>query len=66
MTPPNIDRPPPPSAPPPIPQVDDAMRRRMERDRGLARRGRGTTVLTGSSGLPDLGATTAPSAYGGQ
>ena len=46
-----------PMAPPPVPQLDEAAMRRNEQDRA-AKRGRGTTILTSDSGLPDLGATT--------
>lgn len=52
-----------PVAPPPVPQIDEAANRRMMQDR-LARRGRGTTILTSESGLPDLGTTVTPSAGG--
>lgn len=48
----------------PIPQIDDAAARMNARDRAL-RRGRGTTVLTGDAGLPDLGKTRSPVAGGG-
>lgn len=49
-------KPPAPIAPPP--QVDDAQRQLNEQDRAAKRAGRKTTVLTGDSGLPDLGSTT--------
>ena len=53
------------AAAPPIPTIDDAQARQNAMDRSL-RRGCGTTVLTGENGLPNLGATRAPSAgYGG-
>ena len=48
---------PPPPAPPP-PQIDDAIARINEQDRTARRSGRRTTVLTGDTGLPDLGTTT--------
>lgn len=51
-------------APPPVPTVDDAAARMNAADRAL-RRGRGTTVLTSDTGLPDLGKTKAPAASGG-
>lgn len=51
-------------APPPVPTVDDAGARMNSMDRAL-RRGRGTTVLTSDTGLPDLGKTRSPSASGG-
>lgn len=47
---------PPVSAPPP--QIDDAMARLNESERAAKRSGRKTTILTGDSGLPDLGSTT--------
>lgn len=47
----------PPKAPPP-PMIDDARTRLNAVDRTLRRRGRSTTILTGESGLPDLGTTT--------
>ena len=50
-------------AAPPPPMVDDALARRNQQDRTV-RRGRGTTVLTGDNGLPNLGSTTAPAAGG--
>jgi hypothetical protein len=46
----------PPKAPPP-PQVDDARSSLNQVDRALRRRGRSTTILTGETGLPDLGTT---------
>lgn len=46
------------------PQVDDAIARRNEGDQRI-RRGRATTILTSSDGLPNLGATARPAAYGG-
>lgn len=49
-------KPPPPIAPPP--QVDDAQAKLNEQDRAAKRAGRRTTILTGDSGLPDLGSTT--------
>lgn len=52
-----------PIAPPPVPMVDEAANRRMQRDR-MARRGRGTTILTSENGLPDLGSTVTPMAGG--
>jgi hypothetical protein len=45
-----------PSAPPPM--IDDARSKLNAVDRTLRRRGRSTTILTGDSGLPDLGTTT--------
>ena len=51
-------------SPPPVPTVDDAQARQNAQDRSL-RRGRGTTVLTSDTGLPDLGKTTTPAATGG-
>lgn len=56
--------PPAPKAPPPPPQVDNAALMRNQQDRAV-RRGRGTTVLTGDGGLPDLGTTKAASAVAG-
>lgn len=50
-------------APPAVPTVDDAAARMNASDRAL-RRGRGTTVLTGDTGLPDLGKTRTPGATG--
>lgn len=50
--------------PPPVPTVDDAQAQMNAADRAL-RRGRGTTVLTGDTGLPNLGTTKTPSASGG-
>lgn len=50
--------------PPPVPTIDDAAARMNAADRAL-RRGRGTTVLTGDTGLPDLGKTRSPSARAG-
>ena len=50
--------------PPPVPMVDDAQARQNAQDRSL-RRGRATTVLTGDTGLPDLGKTRTPSATAG-
>jgi hypothetical protein len=51
-------------APPPVPTIDDAAAMQNSRDR-LLRRGRGTTVLTGDTGLPDLGKTRSPAAGAG-
>lgn len=45
---------PPPPAPPP-PMIDDARSKLDSVDKALRRRGRSTTILTGESGLPDLG-----------
>lgn len=55
-----------PDVPPPpaVPTIDDAAARMNARDRAL-RRGRGTTVLTSDTGLPDLGTTRSPSAGAG-
>lgn len=55
-----------PKMPPPVPQIDDAVKRRNEQDRGYLRRGRGqgTTIFTSDNGLPDLGTTTTASAGG--
>lgn len=50
--------------PPPVPTIDDAQARQNAQDRTL-RRGRATTVLTGDTGLPDLGKTRTPSATAG-
>lgn len=50
--------------PPPVPTVDDAEARKNAMDRTL-RRGRATTVLTGDTGLPNLGTTKTPSATAG-
>jgi len=50
--------------PPPVPTVDDAQARVNAMDRTL-RRGRATTVLTGDTGLPNLGTTKTPSATAG-
>lgn len=50
--------------PPPVPTVDDAQARQNAMDRTL-RRGRGTTVLTSDTGLPNLGTTKTPSASAG-
>lgn len=50
--------------PPAVPQVDDAAMAQNSQDRML-RRGRATTVLTGDTGLPDLGKTRTPTAAGG-
>ena len=50
--------------PPPVPTVDDAQARQNAQDRSI-RRGRGTTVLTSDTGLPDLGKTSTPSATAG-
>jgi regulator of extracellular matrix RemA (YlzA/DUF370 family) len=47
-----------PTAAPPPPMVDDARSRLNAVDRTLRRRGRATTILTGDTGLPDLGTTT--------
>jgi hypothetical protein len=47
-----------PKPPPPPPQIDDARSRLNEVDQRIRRRGRSTTILTESSGLPDLGTTT--------
>jgi len=52
-----------PVLPPPVPQIDEAAARRMARDRTL-KRGRGTTILTGENGLPNLGTTVTPMAGG--
>lgn len=57
--------PPPPEPPPPVPQIDNAVKMRNEQDRMYLRRGRGTTVLTGDQGLPNLGSTSTPSATNG-
>lgn len=50
--------------PPPVPTVDDAQAQQNAMDRSI-RRGRGTTVLTGDNGLPDLGKTRTPAATAG-
>lgn len=50
--------------PPSVPTVDDAEARKNAMDRTL-RRGRATTVLTGDTGLPNLGTTKTPSATAG-
>lgn len=50
--------------PPPVPTIDDAQARQNAMDRTL-RRGRATTVLTGDTGLPNLGTTKTPSATAG-
>lgn len=50
--------------PPPVPTIDDAQARQNASDRSI-RRGRGTTVLTGDNGLPNLGTTKSPTAYAG-
>lgn len=50
--------------PPPVPTIDDAEARKNAMDRTL-RRGRATTVLTGDTGLPNLGTTKTPSATAG-
>ena len=52
------------AAPPPIPTIDDAQARQNAMDRSI-RRGRGTTVLTGENGLPNLGSTRSPTASAG-
>lgn len=46
-----------PPPPPPPPMIDDAAARMNETDRA-SKRGRRTTLLTGDTGLPDLGSTT--------
>lgn len=52
-------------AAPPVPMIDEAANRQREDDRrSRLRRGRGTTILTGDGGLPNLGSTTTPSAGG--
>lgn len=51
-------------APPAVPTIDDAAARMNAMDRSI-RRGRGTTALTGDTGLPDLGKTRSPSASAG-
>lgn len=43
---------------PPPPQVDDAAMRINEQDKAAKLAGRKSTVLTGDSGLPNLGSTT--------
>lgn len=48
----------PPAASPPPPQIDDARARQNETDKALRRAGRRSVMLTGDSGLPDLGTTT--------
>lgn len=54
-----------PVAPPPVPTIDEAVTQRNDSDRRLMqRRGAGTTLLTSSNGLPDLGNTSAASAMG--
>lgn len=50
--------------PPPVPTIDDAEARKNAMDRTL-RRGRATTVLTGDTGLPNLGTAKTPSATAG-
>lgn len=50
--------------PPPVPTIDDAQARQNAMDRTI-RRGRATTVLTGDTGLPDLGKTRTPTASAG-
>lgn len=56
-----------PVAPPAAPQIDDTQKTatlmRNEQDRRYMR-GRASTVLTGSEGLPDLGMTSRPTAGG--
>lgn len=44
--------------PSPAPQVDDATSRINAEDRVNQRKGRRSTILTGDTGLPDLGTTT--------
>jgi hypothetical protein len=58
------DPPAPPKPPPPVPQIDEGVKMRNEQDRLALRRGRGTTVLTSDQGLPNLGATSTPTAGG--
>lgn len=54
-----------PIPPPPVVTVDNAVQMRNNEDRNLrARRGAGTSLLTSSNGLPDLGSTSASSASG--
>lgn len=53
-----------PTAPPPIPTIDDAVKQRNSEDQSLVKRGRATTVLTSDAGLPNLGSTAKPAAGG--
>lgn len=57
------DKPKLPKAPPKAPMLDDAIAKRNAQD-SASRRGRATTILTSGNGLPNLGATAAPSAGG--
>lgn len=51
-----------PIEPKPVAQLDEALK--MSRDQASTRkRGIGTTLLTGDSGLPNLGTTSAPRTY---
>lgn len=51
-----------PTEPKPVAQLDEALK--MSRDQASTRkRGIGTTLLTGDSGLPNLGTTSAPRTY---
>lgn len=50
----------------PVPTVNDAMAQRNTADSALTPRGRATTILTSSKGLPDLGTTVAPTASAGK
>lgn len=53
-----------PKPPPPVPQIDDTAMMRNEQDRIQQRRAAGTTILTSSNGLPNLGSTVTASAGG--
>lgn len=48
--------------PDPVPQLDQALKMSRE-GTSTRKRGIGTTLLTGDSGLPDLGATSRPKTY---
>ena len=52
-------------APPATPTLNQAITTRMAEDQNLVARGRATTLLTSNNGLPNLGATIAPSAGSG-
>lgn len=54
-----------PPAPPKAPQIDDAISRRNQEDQNAIKSyGRGSTLLTGTRGLSDLGSVGAPAAGG--
>jgi hypothetical protein len=60
---PKVDMPT-PQAPPPVPQIDQGMIKAQQDQAMMRSRGAATTILTSDNGLPNLGSTSKPKAYG--